>query len=469
MRKVSFYKMFLSIAISLLFVPNVDAAIINSDTCSLSDVQAALDASISGDTIVVPPGNCTWNGVLSVSNSKKIWLLGAGMDSTIITGDPTDRTLFKLNRSGSRLSGFGVLYGRVEADGYNFRVDHCRITLSTWSNGISVMSRNINPAVIATGLIDNCDFHNMRILVNGTNYMLTENGAQHGLWASPLNLGSAEAVYIENNTFTGGINAVDGNYGGRYVFRHNTLNDVYIESHSVQATNRAIRKWEVYNNTINQAGKAMWVPGFIRGGTGVIFNNTITGTWSLPKFAFDNVRSCDAKGEGGLCDGASLWDGNTPGEAGYPCRDQIGRSTDQSLWTEVALYPPQELAPVYVWNNKHGVNEVDVHRHNCAESQAHIQANRDYYVYEASFDGSIGVGVGAFSNRPATCTEGVAYWATDDGGDWNKTNGSANDGCLYKCTDTNTWTKYYTPYTYPHPLREQPLKPQPPQNLKISN
>ena len=27
------------------------------------------------------------------------------------------------------------------------------------------------------------------------------------------------------------------------------------------------------------------------------------------------------------------------------------------------------------------------------------------------------------------------------------------DGVLYKCTATNTWSVYYTPYDYPHPLR----------------
>jgi len=26
-------------------------------------------------------------------------------------------------------------------------------------------------------------------------------------------------------------------------------------------------------------------------------------------------------------------------------------------------------------------------------------------------------------------------------------------GTLYKCTSTNKWEPYYTPYTYPHPLR----------------
>jgi len=45
----------------------------------------------------------------------------------------------------------------------------------------------------------------------------------------------------------------------------------------------------------------------------------------------------------------------------------------------------------------------------------------------------------------------VGYWATDQGS-WNQS-GSGGQGVLYKCTATNTWTLYYTPYTYPHPLQ----------------
>jgi hypothetical protein len=62
------------------------------------------------------------------------------------------------------------------------------------------------------------------------------------------------------------------------------------------------------------------------------------------------------------------------------------------------------------------------------------------------------MGVGVIASRPGTCTTGVAYWATNEG-EWNSTNGATADGRLYKCTSTNTWTLYYTPYTYPHPLR----------------
>ena len=48
-------------------------------------------------------------------------------------------------------------------------------------------------------------------------------------------------------------------------------------------------------------------------------------------------------------------------------------------------------------------------------------------------------------------TTGVASWKTNEG-NWDSIQAGA-DGVLYKCTSTNTWTLYYTPYTYPHPLQ----------------
>src|SRR5262249_35048727 len=63
-----------------------------------------------------------------------------------------------------------------------------------------------------------------------------------------------------------------------------------------------------------------------------------------------------------------------------------------------------------------------------------------------------GTAVGLWANRPATCTPGVGYWATDQGGNWDTTNGTVNDGALYVCGAANTFQPYYTPYRYPHPL-----------------
>src|SRR4029077_20892479 len=75
------------------------------------------------------------------------------------------------------------------------------------------------------------------------------------------------------------------------------------------------------------------------------------------------------------------------------------------------------------------------------------------------FNGSSGTGWGTLANRPTTCTPGVAYFATDQGS-WNTSTSNpygvqqnGADGVLYKCTALNTWTLYYTPYVYPHPLQ----------------
>jgi hypothetical protein len=85
-------------------------------------------------------------------------------------------------------------------------------------------------------------------------------------------------------------------------------------------------------------------------------------------------------------------------------------------------------------------------------------ANVNYWNSVDSFDGSVGVGCGTLGNRPATCTTGVGYWATtqscsDLTGLVGVSPSTPISGTLYKCTATNTWTAYYTPYTYPHPLR----------------
>ncbi len=83
-------------------------------------------------------------------------------------------------------------------------------------------------------------------------------------------------------------------------------------------------------------------------------------------------------------------------------------------------------------------------------------ANRDYYNEVASFTGATGVGVGLLSARPATCTPLTAFWATDT-------------RALYQCISANTWTAYYAPYTYPHPLQVQATDPPvAPSNLGVS-
>ncbi len=347
---------------------------------SLEDVQAAVDMAEIGDVVKIPIGNSIWTSTLDIPDDKKITLIGTCVESTIISGTETaPGTMLDMNKSGSRVSQITFKFSNdngvcINVDGTGWRIDNCRFINEISQTIEGVMARGTGGDPCPIGVVDHCLFLNSRVLIIGDAGLMANE-----IWLEPLGLGTNNAVFVEDCTFnyTKFGNAVDTNYGGRYVFRYNTVNDAYIEAHSLQGTHRATRSWEIYENKINQVNSSMWAPFFMRGGTGVIFNNTITGNWSSgPTIIVDNRRTFQDLGEGGFCDGTSLWDGNEEAN-GYPGRDQIGRSTDSWLWTDSNPYPPQELDPFYQWNNTHNGNPIQVYVHN--NCGIHIKENRDYY------------------------------------------------------------------------------------------
>jgi hypothetical protein len=103
-----------------------------------------------------------------------------------------------------------------------------------------------------------------------------------------------------------------------------------------------------------------------------------------------------------------------------------------------AAWPNENLEPVYCWNNKMNGKMNDAAA-TVGSGCPTVLENRDYYNCNPKFDGTTGIGSGLLADRPAACTAGVAYWATDK-------------NTLYQCSSTNRWTSFYTPYTYPHPM-----------------
>jgi hypothetical protein len=466
----------------VLLAAPVKADTISAANCSSSAVQTAINSASSGDTILVPAGNCTWTSGVDVPNGKNLVLQGAGSSNTVITMSLAG-TAVALNVTASRLTGFGFILpsgsasndvGRITARGQGWRIDHNTFTNNVGGNRRCVYNSGGTGIPHPVGLIDHNTFTRCRVDLNGD---LSE-AAGNNIWFQPTGLGTNNAVFIEDNTFAYDAshmgNMADSEFGGRYVVRFNTIIGSPTEAHGFGG-GRATRSWEIYNNImINCSGCSSHFNTFLRGGTGMVFNNSMqTGYGDI---AFDLDR--DTSGGAGFCDGSKNYDGNI--RAGWPCRDQVGRGSDAFLsptYFGAPSYPSQASEPVGIWRNRNcstppcAITDQQSPLNILNNDSAYIADCADLQNERAIFNGTCGTGVGLAASRPSTCTVGVYYWATNEG-EWNSLNGAV-DGRLYKCVSTNTWTLYYTPYTYPHPLQgsggggSQQSGPTAPANLRI--
>lgn len=459
-----------------------------------ADVAECVTAASSGDTINVVAGDGAAEWGTKVTISKPLKIIGPGVGNLTVTWT-NNNAFYALDIADIRISGFTFKHTVQSASHIavyligctNFRVDNNAFTnaVTTYQN-YSVWVHLSATNTFPYGLVDHNAFQDTKIeYPNGS----ASQAIWSSLWTSELALGSWKALYVENNTFTNASThttglAIDHNRGSRVVARYNTLAYTYFMAHSYMDAGRGPRSWEYYGNILSSTGYQS-NPFYLRGGTGTLFYNSSSGyNYNYIKLFDDRSGHSDALKPpsnnlswAGKCDGDNVSDMNTdpnPGTGhkdGWPCRDQIGRSTDASTWTTAGTTqgPDQESSPAYLWSNFTGTGSVlpgyvpddtNVSYDSSVTglNVAHIKPDRDYYDYTASFDGTTGTGCGTLGNRPATCTTGVAYWATDQScSDMTNYVGSnpttTISGVLYKCTAANTWTAYYTPYQYPHPLQ----------------
>jgi hypothetical protein len=159
----------------------------------------------------------------------------------------------------------------------------------------------------------------------------------------------------------------------------------------------------------------------------MIFNNTFSSSYQQ-SIRFDSETICRT-------DCSAGWP--SANVTVYPAQDQIGAGIDAGWAT------PQSTneAKLRIWNNTHGGGSATPGIGSCDLSESMVQHNRDYFLQVTPFTGASGIGVGTLAARPSSgLTVGRYYWATDT-------------NTLYRSASSITWETHYTPYTYPHPLR----------------
>lgn len=312
----------------------MQAATINAVSCSFANVSNAVNAAAEGDTVVIPAcqAGVSWTTPLTVT--KGITIQGQGIGKTVLIDDvpkgnsscgssnpmirfsvdsPSTFRLTGLTILGSATDPFICQPGHVVLSGSSkaFRVDHVR-----FDNQQTVGIRTFGDL---WGVIDHCEFqgnHKQGVIVDHEGWAGQSNG--DGSWAAPTNFGSQEFIFIEDCTFTDanavGAGAIDVFGGGRVVFRHNTA--AFLASHGTESTRRkrGIRAFEVYDNTFTAVQNPQFTAIFVRGGTGVVHDNTFLSDASGNKYTriviLENDRSKDAFTPWATCDGTSSFDNN---------------------------------------------------------------------------------------------------------------------------------------------------------------
>ncbi len=447
--KMKYYiTMIIVLVAGQISVTNAGAASINAATCSQADVQAALNTAVDGDIVFVPAGSCTWNSVVALIN-KNIIIKGAGVGQTIISLNSSNGAFFVDNRSKSdfRISGFtfngsptnpSTYVVRINSNSNNdpvsgWRVDHCSFDFGNNNvHGIGIQGINY-------GVIDHCTFSGIGYvaiqLYSFLNSEYSHGGTTYGdkAWSLPLNLGTDEAVYVEDCIFNfedgNAGNVYDTHYGGRIVFRYNIVNRATIVTHATRKSDRGGLKHEIYNNVWSGMPGGYPEPGLIRSGTGVLFNNTVTG-YDNPDFSVDNQRTCIVYvGRFDRCNGSNPYDGNTSGEFGWPCIDQIGRGSG------VPVGSLQPSVPFYGWNNG---SDSTCSTGGLCNNSSQIVVNNDFELCLTGSPITLNTHIKTISD-PIPHAGGIVDYI--------------NNGSTPK--------PGYTPFEYPHPL----TYPDPPLNL----
>lgn len=428
---------------------------------SRTDVFNALGLCSSGDTLAIPAGSSTWTTsitisglALTITGVATTASQGCGTMSTHITDNTTGGAFIIACKASNfvALSGIEFIAQANNTDGMvvfsepglhgtrevGFRMTNCKFNFAT------VIGRGSSFFGI-WGLVDHCTS-----VIGGGGSLQTfsvlgaDIGSDGGFtpWTFPLTLGTANAVYIEDCIFDYDLNdqaedAIDAYTGARVVIRHNLFKSISQGFHGTDSgNNRSTHSFEIYQNTyINNSSISKTCRYLtVRGGTGVVWGNSYSGSIAWDGVTMQYFRAYGAESSWQQADGTVWQLGSTnlaaagsrqctigggvgfnsvdketlgtfggsftrgfdgTGTLGYPGRDQSGWTTGQVI------------SPVYTWSQT-----------------------------QSTFSGVVATGIWAGVFPPST-PDTLLQNFLQSGREWIDNGTTAKPG--------------YTPYAYPYP------------------
>ena len=345
------------------------AKVINARSGYAADIQTAINGASTGDTVSIPAGRYSFKGTVYAPDG--IYIRGAGRDSTfLVKSDNTSAPMIIVNvktRAPFKFSDM-TLQGRLDAlqrsnrttavttvaDGglyikgaaKNFKIFNSRFTKFLRA-GIEFQGDAGTIQGEQMGVIYRNEFIDNWFVNLG--YGVAIDGSVAG-WNRPLTLGTANAVFVEDNLFVLNRHCVTSTNGANYVARFNTVRDNYQDAQSFDAHGlsaawpRGTRSVEIYGNVVTNA-VIRWAGAGIRGGSGVIWDNVWNGVSHGVVVALENPPAAHPL-------------------AGYPALDQIGNPYDLYVWNNISTGDAVYANPT---SNSRGIDYW-------------LKAGRDYYT-----------------------------------------------------------------------------------------
>ena len=234
---------------------------------SAADVQAAINAASAGSTILIPAGKFSWSSPVTVSTD--VALQGAGLSKTTVACSGNNGLLVISNPTpfACTLSGFAF---RGDAASGNTQIGILIYTPALLHDCSFVSNGGLLEMIrfaVNGGVIWNWTFYDNDQNEEAINFKNASGGA-NGIspdWTSDDTMGMVDSngttnTYVEDCTFNEmALQALDFDDNSRVVIRHCTFNNSGFSSHGLDSSPYGMRQWEVYDNTFifSTSGRSM--------------------------------------------------------------------------------------------------------------------------------------------------------------------------------------------------------------------